>query len=210
MDHFSVTTKQEKIKSCQLLGLPEDKLIISYLGSVGAWYMLDEMLELFSLIKKKYAGSIFLFITHSDPAIILPKLEKFGLKENDIKICEATRNQVPVFMKASDINISFIKPVYSKISSSPTKLGEVLAMGIPVIVNTGIGDIETIIARTDSGIVLKAFNEAEYARAVESIPALLMKQPLEIRRKAEEIFSLKTGVKKYKQSYENAVEGKAQ
>ncbi len=210
MDHFTVTTEQEKIKGCQLLEIPQDKLIISYLGSVGAWYMLDEMLELFSLIKKKHAGALFLFITHSDPAIILLKLEKYGLTESDIKICEATRNQVPVFMKASDINISFIKPVYSKISSSPTKLGEVLVMGIPVIVNTGVGDIDAIIASTGSGIVLKAFNEAEYARAVESISVLLQKQPGEIRRKAEEIFSLKIGVKKYKQSYEIALKGKAQ
>ena len=63
-------------------------------------------------------------------------------------------------------------------SSSPTKLGEVLAMGIPVIVNTGVGDVEANIAQTGAGIVLRAFNKAEYARAVESIPALLMKQPL--------------------------------
>jgi hypothetical protein len=57
-----------------------------------------------------------------------------------------------VIIKASDINISFIKPVYSKISSSPTKLGEVLSMGIPVISNSGVGDVEQIVLNAEAGL----------------------------------------------------------
>src|SRR4030095_3301929 len=96
----------------------------------------------------------------------------------------------PFIMKASDINISFIKPVYSKISSSPTKLGEVLSMGIPVISNSGVGDVETIIKLTDSGFVLHQFKEADYKKAVAAIAELLKKSPLAIRNKSEDIYSL--------------------
>jgi glycosyltransferase involved in cell wall biosynthesis len=205
MDHFTLTTSQDKITSRQALGLPEDKLIISYLGSVGSWYMLDEMLELVSYIKKKYPGTIFLFITHSEPKIILSKLAKYTLAERDVMIIGATRQQVPVFAKASDVNISFIRPDYSKISSSPTKLGEVLAMGIPVIANAGVGDIESIINKTGSGIILKNFNQAEYLRAVEAIPELLRKDHAAIRNKAEDIYSLDTGITEYKKCYERVL-----
>ena len=44
MDHFSLTNPETKTKARQLLGLPANSLIVSYLGSIGAWYMLDEML----------------------------------------------------------------------------------------------------------------------------------------------------------------------
>jgi len=205
MDHFTLTTAKDRTNSREILGLPEDKLIISYLGSVGAWYMLDEMLELFSYIKKQYTGAVFLFITHSEPKMILSKLAKYTLTESDVMIVGASRNQVPVFTKASDINISFIRPDYSKISSSPTKLGEVLAMGIPVIANAGVGDVESIIDKTGSGIILKKFNQTEYIRAVEAIPELLRKEPSDIRNRAEDIYSLNIGIKKYKRCYDQAL-----
>ena len=73
---------QSRIKQREdkYLGLPENELVISYLGSIGAWYMLDEMLEFFSVIKEKYTGAKFLFITHSYRALFYQKLEKYKLE----------------------------------------------------------------------------------------------------------------------------------
>ena len=205
MDHFTLTSATDKIKGRQLLGLPGDKLIISYLGSIGTWYMLDEMLQLFSVIKEKYSGAKFLFITHSSPALILSKLTKFKIAEEDVIIIEASRQEVPAFTKASDINISFIRPVYSKLSSSPTKLGEVLAMGIPVIVNSGVGDVRTIVESTHSGIVINQFCEEEYKTIVEGIDLLLNINPYRIRAAAKDIYSLEIGIAAYKKAYEKTL-----
>lgn len=202
MDLFSLTNAPDKIKGRQLLGLPENGLIVSYLGSIGAWYMLDEMLELFSLIKKKYPEAKFLFITHSSASLILAKLGKYQLTTADILITEASRQEVPLYTKASDINISFIQAVYSKLSSSPTKLGEVLAMGIPVIVNSGVGDVEKIINETDSGFVMKKFDADEYNLAIDAIKELVRYDPATIRAKAKAIYSLKKGIASYKRCYE--------
>lgn len=202
MNHFSVTTPQEKSKGRELLGLPGDKLVISYLGSVGTWYMLDEMLQLFSIILKKYPGAKFLFITHSPAQLILSKLGNYGLSINDLIIKEASRQEVPVFIKASDINVSFIKPFYSKLSSSPTKLGEVLAMGIPLISNSGVGDVEQIIKESEAGFIIHQFEDQEYINAVNSIEELLQKNPEGIRSKAQSVYSLDKGIEKYYRSYE--------
>jgi glycosyltransferase involved in cell wall biosynthesis len=201
MNHFTLRTDEEKKEGREILGLPEDCLIVSYLGSVGAWYMLDEMLHLFSEIKKEYKGAKFLFITHSSFALILSKLSKYNLSSEDLLITEASRQQVPLYVKASDINISFIKPVYSKLSSSPTKLGEVLAMGIPIITNSGVGDVEQIIKETDSGFVIHKFLDEEYQHAVNSIKDLLKKRPEDIRLKAKEIYSLDKGIAEYSRCY---------
>jgi glycosyltransferase involved in cell wall biosynthesis len=201
MDHFTLTTPADKRKGRELLNLPQDELIISYLGSIGAWYMLDEMLELFSFVKKEYPGAKFLFITHSLPSAIFSKIDKYGIKKDDLVIVEASRNEVPVFSKASDINVSFIRPVYSKISSSPTKLGEVLAMGIPVIVNSGVGDVEAIAKRSGAGVVLHEFKPEEYTTAVEAIKELRKAEPAVIRNNIEDVYSLRHGIELYSKSY---------
>jgi glycosyltransferase involved in cell wall biosynthesis len=205
MNHFSVTTAEDKANGRRLLGLPGDKLIISYLGSVGTWYMLDEMLGLFALIRTEYPGSKFLFITHSSPELIYSKLGNHNLSKDDIMLIEASRQEVPLFTKASDINISFIRAVYSKLSSSPTKLGEVLSMGIPVIVNNGVGDVGEIVANSRGGMVIDEFTIDSYRNVVANIPALLKTDPMELRCNIRDIYSLDTGIELYKKAYERVL-----
>lgn len=201
MDHFSLTSDLEKQQSRSELGIASGRLVVSYLGSIGTWYMLDEMLDFFAVVKEQYPDALFLFLTHSDQSMIRQSVQAKQLNENDFIIREATRKEVPYLVKASDVNLSFIKPVYSKISSSPTKLGEVLSMGIPVISNSGVGDVKEIINATESGYVLDAFNAGEYRKAVLAMPALLKKDPKKIRTAAEQVYSLLRGVELYQQCY---------
>lgn len=203
MDLFTLTNAAQKGQSRDLLGIPKDKMVISYLGSLGAWYMLDEMLQLFRRVRSAYPNAFFLIVTHSSPSLVLSRLSQFGIREEDIKIVEASRKEVPVFMKASDINLSFIRPVYSKISSSPTKLGEVLSMGIPVISNSGVGDVEKIIMQINAGFIFHHFNEDEYQELLKSFPTLLQSDPGQIRNKAESVYSLTKGIDLYTKSYQS-------
>jgi hypothetical protein len=46
-----------------------------------------------------------------------------------------------------DTSIFFIRPTYSKKASSPTKQGEIMAMGIPLICNYGVGDTDEIVKK---------------------------------------------------------------
>ena len=200
-DHFTVTSPEQKLAARGKLGISPGKLVISYLGSIGAWYMLDEMLVMFNCIKKMYPDAFFLFVSHSDKNTIRNRAAHFSINPEDMLVVEASRNEVPAFIKASDINISFIKPVYSKISSSPTKLGEVLSMGIPVIVNAGVGDVEKIVTETGSGIVLKDFLQGTMEESVKEIPALLQTNPEKIRENSKQIFDLGKGILKYENAY---------
>ncbi|GAB2531055.1 glycosyltransferase [Rufibacter soli] len=195
--HFALATPAIKAQSRSVLGLPEGALVISYLGSVGAWYMLEEMLELLALIKRRYSQAVFLFVTPEPAALILQHAEKHGLSAEDFVIRSASRAEVPLFTAASDVNLFFIKQSYSKIASSPTKLGEILAMGIPVICNSKVGDVEEIVHSTDSGIVIDTFDKASYERVVADIPALLTKEPETIRANAFEYYTLDNAIGKY-------------
>lgn len=205
MDLFSLVTQHEKEKSRGSLGIGTNRLVVSYLGSLGSWYMLSEMLDFFIAVKKKYPEALFLFITHSSPVLVMELLKTKGLNENDVKIKEARREEVPVFIKASDFSLSFIKPVYSKISSSPTKLGEILSMGIPVIANSGVGDVKETIIRSEGGIIIDHFSAKGYEEAVSKIPELLKIAPVHIRNNIADIYDLRKGVEKYAEAYRKCI-----
>ena len=200
-DHFTLTDPEQKKLSRQQLGIPQNSFVLSYLGSLGTWYMMDEMFLFFRQLKKNYPAAIFLIITPTPRPVIEEGISKAGLNAGDFIIREVSRQEVPFFIKASDINISFIKPVYSKISSSPTKLGEVLAMGIPVICNSGVGDVKEIVNTTGSGFVIDHFAESDFDKAIQSIPSLLEKSPSSIRDSARNIFSLDKGIQSYYSCY---------
>ncbi len=201
MTHFSLRTDDDHIAARNLLGIPRNIKVLGYLGSLGSWYMLDEMLEFFRVFKSRFPDAVFLFITHSDPRMILDKLDGFGITERDIRVIPAERDQVPVFAKAADIHVSFIRPVYSKLSSSPTKLGELLSMGIPVVVNAGVGDVEEVIQTVEGGVVIREFSESEYIRAATETPRLMTLDPAAIREKAEQFYSLERGIRLYADVY---------
>jgi glycosyltransferase involved in cell wall biosynthesis len=99
--------------------------------------------------------------------------------------------------------IFFIKPAYSKIASSPTKLGELLACGLPCVTNDGIGDMTEIIETEKVGVVLRNFDDLSMVEAVNNIIDLLNDSELSKRCRytAEKYFSLEEGIKKYKQIY---------
>lgn len=201
MNLFSVTDAEQKSRSREALGLPNDGLVFSYLGSVGLWYMLPEMLQFFKQARAVYPGAVFLFVTPTPPSVIAKEAAAIGLPPESLIIKEAARKDVPAMIKASDLNVSFIKPVYSKISSSPTKLGEVLAMGIPVISNSGVGDVEEIVNRAAAGYIIHQFSPADFANAIAAIPQLLKKSPARIREAIAPFYSLNEGVASYAGAY---------
>lgn len=201
-DLFKRITPECKARSREQLGISAGSLVISYLGSVGMWYMLGEMLELFTCIKKKYPMAVFLFITPEPAEAILKPARTLGLQEKDFVIRFASRKEVPGIAAASDINLFFIKPSYSKIASSPTKLGEVLAMGLPVICNNRVGDVEGIVQTMDAGLTIEKFNAETYNQVVNGIPALLKKDAAQIRQNAAAYYTLDQAIQKYAQVYD--------
>lgn len=202
MSHFTLTSPARKYKSRKSLGINEGKIVLSYLGSVGSWYMLDEMIQFFKIVRNRYPGAVFLLITPSSRDYILKRAKEQNVAPEELVIAEATRQQVPEFLAASDLNIMFIKSVYSKISSSPTKLGEVLSMGIPVVANSGVGDVKEVIERTGGGIVIDSFTDETYAAVVERLPELLRLDGATIRRRATEIYDLTRGIAAYAAAYD--------
>ncbi|GAB3228045.1 glycosyltransferase family 4 protein [Hymenobacter seoulensis] len=199
---FPLLTDHDRQTARQKLGYGINELVISYLGSVGAWYLLDEMLTQFAVIKKHYPGAKMLFVTQEPSEMVLAAARNIsGLTDTDFIVRPATRKEVPELVAASDVNLFFIKQSYSKKASSPTKLGEILAMGLPVICNDGVGDVADIIWQTNGGTIVSNLNEVGYEAAARSIPELLQKDGALLRQKAQKYYDLETAIGRYKGEY---------
>lgn len=196
-DHFGYSLAKQKTKELKKeLKISDSDFILSYLGSIGTWYMLDEMLDFFKVLLTQKSNAKFLFITAESPEYIFEKVIKKSIDISKILIRKSNREDVPAYIALSSASIFFIKPVFSKKASSPTKMAEIMGMGIPVICNSNVGDVDTIINNTKAGVLVNEFTEREYITAIEKTDKLNI-TPEQIRQAAIKYFSLEKGVTKY-------------
>ncbi len=191
----------EKMKFKQQLQIGEEDIIFSYLGSIGGWYLTDEMMRLCKMLSDKIPAARFLFISPHRHQQIRDIAFKYGIPEKKIITATASRHEVPVLLSFSSYSIFFIRPCYSKISSSPTKHGEIMAMGIPVITNSGVGDVKEIVEQYHAGFVLTGFDTAGFEKLVSQVAANPLFDRDEIRRGATEYYNLQSAVQKYAAVY---------
>lgn len=203
LDHFSKTNidQSELLKYRTELGITENDLVVSYLGSVGTWYLPDEMLQFFKRLLLQKPTSKFLFITGDKPSEILERAEKLGISKDKFIIRKASRKEVPYFILLSKFSLFFIQPLFSKKGSSPTKHGEILGMGIPVVCNSGVGDVDRIVRDTQSGLLVEKFDDEEYDKVISQLDSLLTIEPEKLRAAAEKYYSLEEGVQRYLSIY---------
>lgn len=178
---------------------------LSYLGSVGTWYMLDEMLRFFRRLLLHKPEAQFLFITPDNPRVIFEKAILLGIPPGKIDVRPAERKEVPALLAQSQFSLFFIKPCFSKKASSPTKMGEVLAMGLPVICNAGVGDTDYIVEKYGVGAAVNAFTDAAFDEAIARMEGLSQLPPEHFRQAALDYFDLQQGIALYHSVYQKLV-----
>ncbi|MEQ6121912.1 glycosyltransferase [Reichenbachiella sp. MALMAid0571] len=134
---------ERQVNECKLkLGITASDKTLIYLGSLGTWYLVKEMLEFYKAWKALHPEYKFLFVTKDDMQEVHQYCVELDIKTTNILHAIANRHEVPTYLKLADLGIFFIKPAYSKKASSAVKMGEMLAMRLPFVTNTGVGDVE--------------------------------------------------------------------
>ncbi|NND63798.1 MAG: glycosyltransferase [Flavobacteriaceae bacterium] len=196
-DLFQPSQDKEAIK--KELGFKESDFILSYLGSIGTWYMLSEMLDFFKILLIHKPHAKFFFITPDNPKVILKEVDDRKIPRETIVIKSATRIEVPKCATISDYSIFFIKPVFSKKASSPTKQGELMSLGVPVICNSGVGDTDLIIEKYGAGFLIDLDQRVDIENVIKKLSTKFDRKML--RHGAMEYFGLKKGVESYFEIY---------
>ncbi len=125
-----------------------------------------------------------------------------------IRPVRAERAEMPARIAASHLGLSVLRPDLgvSTRAITPTKLAEFLASGRPVIVNAGLGDMDSLLDAHDCGVIVDDRTEAGLEKATDEIERLMADEgtPERCRRLAESHFDLERGVDRLLELYGEA------
>jgi glycosyltransferase involved in cell wall biosynthesis len=150
-----------------------DRVVLTYVGKLGTWYLPREMAAFFGALKRADPRAFFAVLTQSPPEPMAEALRAEGIGGDDAEVRYVPPAELPAALAACDAGISFIRASYSKRASSPTKVGEYLAAGLPVVTNAGVGDVDALFDDTDAGVVTRSFDRADLDRAAEALLRLV-------------------------------------
>ena len=102
-----------------------------------------------------------------------------------------------------DAGIFFIRQVFSKQASAPTKLAELLGCGVPCLGNAGVGDMAEVLECERIGVALKSFDKAALTNGLQELLQLVADPATRARcvAAAQKHFSLDEGVRRYAAVY---------
>jgi len=179
--------------------------VLGYVGTVGTWYMFDEVAACFAHLLKLRPDARFLVVNRGEHAYIRERLTAAGVSDAAVELISATHAEVPGHMARMDAGIFFIKPVFSKQASAPTKLAEFLGCGIPCLGNAGVGDMAEVLEGERVGVALKSFDEPALQNGLIQLLALAEIPEIALRcsSAAHRHFSLDKGAWSYQKIYES-------
>jgi glycosyltransferase involved in cell wall biosynthesis len=131
-----------------------DRFVFAYVGNLSSWYCEEEMAHLFAALQKR-RPALFAIFTYGDTSRMRAALVAAGVAPEHVRIERLQPAEVPGMLAGADAAVSFARPGFSKIASSPVKVAEYLAAGLPVVMNRGVGDFDELMdtcpATVDAG-----------------------------------------------------------
>lgn len=189
-----------------------DRFVLAYAGSLGAWYCETQMAHLYAALRSK-RPSLFAVYTRSPSDKLRNALRASGVPDNELVVQPTAFDAMPAALAAADAAISFAEPRFSKIASSPVKVAEYLACGVPVVLNRGVGDSDALIDElchpsNDAGAIgvdAGGLSPTELDRAAAALATLTVgaAERARARAAAERHFSLQSvGIARYQRLYQ--------
>lgn len=206
LERFS-TREADRADARAAFGIAPDRLVCLYSGSLGTFYREEDMAHFFAELRRVRPDALFLALTRDDTSKLRAALAAKGVPDDAFMTRKIAPEAMGKTLLIGDIGLSFIISSFSKMGSSPTKVAEYFAAGMPAVLNGDIGDQGDLAAETDSAVVVDDFSATSMAAAVARILPLA-EQPFaarapKTRAAAERHFSLATiGGPRYRALYE--------
>jgi len=120
------------------------------------------------------------------------------------RIFSATHKEIAQLLPNYNFGVSICKldAGPSLTAAMPTKIGEFLACGRPIVINRGLGDMDSFISEFNAGVVLNGQQDNEKECAIKLVQLILDPEtPIRCRALAEKYFNMDVGVSKYLNLY---------
>ena len=182
---------------------PTAPFTLGYVGSVGTWYMLDEMLRCFALVREQRPGARLLIVNRNDQALVRDRAAALGIGAEALELVAANHAEVPQWIGRMSAGMALYKPSYSRIACAPTKLAEYLACGVPCLGSAGVGDMAALLEGRGVGSVVRDVSSDGLRGSVGRLVELTEMPDIKSRCRAvaEDLFSLASGVEAYDAAY---------
>lgn len=201
-------SEEDRARRRAELGLG-DRFTIVYSGSLDGWYLTNKMADFFANFLQSRRDAHLLWLTTGNHDRVKELMKSRDVAADHFSVLSIAAALVPSYLAAADAGLAFIKRCVSKIASSPTKNGEYLACGLPLIINAGVGDSDALVKEWKTGVLVEDFTDAEYARAGSLIEGMAAEP--DVRRSsryvAERLFDLNTvGAERYASLYQKVLD----
>jgi hypothetical protein len=157
-------------------------------------------LKLSSLFMEELRGQIRVETHWARP--LESNKSRIGVGEEEVLFVEQTEmaNLIPNY--SFGVSICKLDAGPSLTAAMPTKIGEFLACGRPIVINKGLGDMDEFIAESKVGVTLNGDPGNARDAATELIELVSDPEtPFRCRAIAEKYFSMDNGVEKYLDLY---------
>jgi glycosyltransferase involved in cell wall biosynthesis len=175
-------------------------------GSTGTWYLRDETLDLAALALRRDPRAVLHVLTLDAPGPLAEGLATRGVAKDRVVVRAVPPADVPRWISGARAAFILLRSTWSKGASCPTKLGELLGCGVPVLMNPGIGDADRILDGGRVGVTVTGFDEASMAASLDALGALHAAGGVvaRCRELAEREFALPIGVERFDAAYREA------
>jgi glycosyltransferase involved in cell wall biosynthesis len=190
------------------LGL-RDSTVMIYVGKFPSWSMPDAMADFFATASGSMPALHFLILTQGDGGLIRRELERNDVDASSYTITSKPADEMGAYLAAGDFAITFIRAAPSTVGQSPTKLGEYLGAGLPVVHSAGIGDVDDLMS-PDIGVRVAEHSRRSYREAASAVGRLVSDTATSERCRtcAERRLSLeRVGIPRYLALYEAMATG---
>jgi glycosyltransferase involved in cell wall biosynthesis len=184
---------------------------LEVVGSVGSvlsgWFRLEWLAHFMKTLSDSEPQTAMRIVTREDEAAIRDRLGSAGVPLDRVEVFGVAPAEVPVAIASLSAAAMFFETGVAKLGSCPTRMGEILATGLPVVANPGVGDVGEIITRYRVGVLVEENTDEAMREAVLALKALLKdpELPVRCRQAAEDWFSLEKGAATYARLYAEAV-----
>lgn len=180
------------------------ELLIGYLGSIDTAYDFNDFIRLIRNIVDRKVKVRLMILSNTSRDIVLSYLKKFQLENLEFDVLFLNRNELSSAINKFNILGFALKKSFSLIASMPTKIAESLACGTPIICNNFNSDIEEMLKDNKIGL-LHDFSKPLTNDNFQKIISLTEKDstPKICNSFSKKHFSLKGGIKMYKEIYSN-------
>jgi glycosyltransferase involved in cell wall biosynthesis len=185
-----------------------DRFTMVYSGSLDGWYLTEEMADFFASFLKHNHDAHLLWLTTGSHDRVRELMSIRNVEPGNFSVLSTAASEVPSYLAAADVGLAFIKQCISKVASSPTKNGEYLACGLPLVINAGVGDSDALIDDWKAGVLIENFTEEEYVEAGRYIEAMVAEPGArkQARLVAERLFDLNViGAERYASLYKRVL-----